>query len=363
MTTPLFIRPHCDAPFTPSLLVTARAVPATEFELEDIVVGRSVMSGMTTGGRIAVGVVTRVIRGCGFAFDSPYQNGILWSQLWLHDDDCPVAVRIAAEILPEGCLRRTDSGSDYGVFGWPDCAFWERAGVEPLFVASSNHYWPHGDPAAVDVRVWDELVREEPTEEGPYRRAWERQYRAVAAERERTAIHPVSPPVSPPGRAPFMEPVLSRPASPPVTPDRPTRPMEPAAPERPTGDAEERIAQAFSRLLLRSDVAASVVPTGLAQLTRLAEMVADMAGETTTLPPPSWADKPLERQGCNDVAAEAVSDSESEEDVVDGTEMVRRLRFADVFAAPLPMTVGHGCALFVAVVAILWVYAVCLAHR
>jgi hypothetical protein len=347
MSAPLFVLPGLsEEPFTPPSMAEARAVPATEFDLEDVVVGRSVMSGMTTSGKIATGVVSRVIRGCGFAFDSPYQNGIFWQQMWLHDDDCPVAARlVAAEAVPKGTLRRTDSGCDYGMFGYPDCAFWERAGVEPLFVATERHYGPYGDPSAEDRdrRVRDELRRREPTEaEGAYRRAWERQSRSAQLEAVEPA-RPVTPPVSP--RAPFQEPlpVPSRPATPPVTalmeetlvtPPRLTRPVEPDAPARPLDD-EERIARAFGRLK------------------RLAEMVA----EADALIPPPWSDRPLERQ----VAAS--DGEETEEDVVDGVEMVRRLRFADVLAAPLPMTVGQGCAVFVAVVAILWMYAVCLAHR
>jgi hypothetical protein len=124
--------------------------------------------------------------------------------------------------------------------------------------------------------------------------------------------------------------------------------VEPDAPARPLDD-EERIVQAFGRLPFHGDAASWT-------LKRLAEMVA----EADALIPPPWSDRPLERQ----VAAAAHSDEEeTEEDVVDGVEMVRRLRFADVLAAPLPMTVGQGCAVFVAVVAILWMYAVCLAHR
>lgn len=336
MSVPLFVLPGLsEEPFTPPSMAEACAVPATEFELEDVVVGRSVMSGMTTSGRIATGVVSRIIRGCGFAFESPYQNGIFWSQMWLHDDDCPVAARVAANVVPPGTLRRTDSGCDYGMFGYPDCAFWERAGVDPLFLVTEKQYGPYGDPTVEDRdrRVQDELLRREPTEsEGAYRRAWERQmgwFPAVGAPA------PVSP-----GRAPFMEPLPtpSRPATPPVTavtevapvtPDRPTRPVEPDAPAR--------------------------LPQ---QLKRLAEMIA----EADALIPPPWSDRPIERQVA--AAAEPPSDGEeAEEDVVDGTEMVRRLRFADVLAAPLPMTVGQGCAVFVAVVAILWMYAVCLALR
>jgi hypothetical protein len=381
MSAPLFVLPGLsEEPFTPPSMAEARAVPATEFDLEDVVVGRSVMTGMTTSGKIATGVVSRVIRGCGFAFDSPYQNGIIWQQMWLHDDDCPVAARLAAEeAAPKGTLRRTDSGCDYGMFGYPDCAFWERAGVDPLFVATEHHYGPLGDPSAEvrDRRVLDELRRREPTEaEGAYRRAWERQSRDVAAEQQRQSAQleaaesarSVTPPVSP--RAPFQEPLPlrgdgvasplprpSRPATPPVTavtesalvtPPRLTRPVEPDAPARPLDD-EERIVQAFGRLPFHGDAASWT-------LKRLAEMVA----EADALIPPPWSDRPLERQ----VAAAAHSDEEeTEEDVVDGVEMVRRLRFADVLAAPLPMTVGQGCAVFVAVVAILWMYAVCLAHR
>jgi hypothetical protein len=395
MSAPLFVLPGLsDEPFTPPGLMDVRATPT--FDLEDVVVGQSVMSGMTTSGKIATGVVSRVIRGCGFAFDSPYQNGIIWQQMWLHDDDCPVAARLAAEeAAPKGTLRRTDSGCDYGMFGYPDCAFWERAGVEPLFVATEHHYGPLGDPSAEvrDRRVRDELRRREPTEEeggGAYRRAWERQSRAVAAV---AAVAEEATPASP-GRGPFQEPLLirSRPSSPPLrspppvvacdeaaiaTPPRLTRAVTPDAPQR------RGLEEAPARPALSAESERRVA-AALEGLTRLAAMMDAAAaaeqqrclGEAAaeSLPAPSWADKPLERQVAASAAAAAEqrrclgeaaesSASEGEEEVVDSIELVRRLRFADVLAAPLPMTVGQGCALFVAVLAVLWMYAVCLAHR
>lgn len=407
MPSPVFDLPGLsEEPFTPPGWEAVSAVPATEFELEDVRVGRSVMSGITTSGNIKTGVVSRIIRGCGFAFDCPYQNGIFWSQMWLHDDDCGChfcATVSAGEpiVTPPNRLRRTDSGCDYGMFGSPDCAFWERAGVEPLFVATEKHYGLYGDPTVEDrdERVRVELLRREPTEaEGAYRRAWERQmgwFPAVAAPAPaslRTAtLRPVTPPVSP-GRAPFMEPPPlrgSRPATPPVvaevapvTPDRPTRPVEPlaakpqrrleeAAPARVgTSDlvnwsegileeaAAERIERAFGRLKrLAEMLAQDSRPDGTS------EMVADAAEPLDALLPPPWSDRPLERQVAGGEAASDSDGEEAEEHVVDATEMVRRLRIADVLAAPLPMNVGQGCAVFVAIVAILWMYAVCLAHR
>lgn len=95
------------------------------------------MSGLSTAGRNAMGVVCAVIPGVGFLVDSGIQRSFLWRDFRLETE------RSAAEFdLDASSLRRMDSGIDYGYWGRPDCEFWESHGVEPLFLVEPAVYSP-----------------------------------------------------------------------------------------------------------------------------------------------------------------------------------------------------------------------------
>ena len=219
------------------------ALPSRDFVADDLMVGVSVLTGLTTSGSIRTGVVTEVIHGVGIRFDNPDQNGIFWSQMWQHlgDCECPVCSehmpRVLAHIKkgaeaaaaasddfppPGPQLRRTDSGSDYGFNGYPDCEFWERSGYAPLFVATSADYtgssfladsWSRGAVAEIlrEVNVADL--------DGPTRRAYDRQQLEIQDAADLFPTWGGSIP-------PFMEQALTPPrgrAPSPVCPGAPAR--------------------------------------------------------------------------------------------------------------------------------------------
>ena len=178
----------------------------TEFRLEDVVVGRSVMSGRTTRGAYNYGTVVEILPGVGFRVDNGHWPSILWRELRLHARERPIppvtpSVDPAEPPASLG-LRRTDSGFQYGHVGYPDYDFWEAQGVEPVFVATEAHYrvesslrgpWENQD--IKDILV----LTGRPTEEGAAQRAWDRQMEAVATvppvPSDATDATPVSLPV------------------------------------------------------------------------------------------------------------------------------------------------------------------------
>jgi len=180
----------------------------SSFVADDLMVGVSVLTGITTSGAIRTGVMTEMLPGIGIRFDNPDQNGIFWRSMWQHLGDCECVIccehlprtmtrtmaRLAAstevasdDFPPAPQLRRTDSGSDYGHNGYPDCEFWERSGYDPLFIAMAADYNGHGpdyprvyvanimseaDKSLMDAatlrawdRQWDDLVEAQADEE------------------------------------------------------------------------------------------------------------------------------------------------------------------------------------------------------
>lgn len=224
------------------------------FVADDLMTGVSVLTGMTTSGAVRTGVVTEVLTGVGIRFDNPVQNGVFWHSMWQHlgDCECPVccehlptvrarmeAVTAAAaegEAPPPVPIRRTDSGSDYGVLGFPDCEFWERSGYEPLFVATSADYGADGSYLAAAwsrdeaMEAIDSADRDSLT--GATLRAWERQREALA---DAADIYPetadgMEPPSTEWGgvdRPDFLEPATPpRTPRPVICPDAPSRLQE-----------------------------------------------------------------------------------------------------------------------------------------
>ena len=250
-----------------------------DFVADDLMVGVSVLTGFTTSGAIRTGVMTEMLPGVGIRFDNPDQNGIFWREMWQHLGDCEcviccehmprtmarlAAIRSSTEVddmpQPNGSgavadsfpplaewgqnlsdelrgppapqLRRTDSGSDYGHNGYPDCEFWERSGYDPLFIATAADYNGHGpdyprvyvanimsqaDKSLMDAatlrawdRQWDDLVEAQADEE--LRGEMDDQYEVMGWGGT--------------GRPSFLEPPLSPPRvtlRPVICPDAPVR--------------------------------------------------------------------------------------------------------------------------------------------
>ena len=219
-----------------------------DFVADDLMVGVSVLTGFTTSGAIRTGVMTEMLPGIGIRFDNPDQNGIFWRSMWQHLGDCECAVcsehmprtmaRLAAirtatsddDIPPCPQLRRTDSGSDYGHNGYPDCEFWERSGYEPLFIATAADY--NGGPLHPRVYVADLMTQADKSlMDAATLRAWDRQWDDLVEAQVAEEIEGWGGAGSP-GRASFMEPqpggcfplspprVTARPA---ICPDAPAR--------------------------------------------------------------------------------------------------------------------------------------------
>lgn len=117
------------------------------FTLDDIKVGSTVMAGRSTSNRRAQGTVTEVIPGVCIHVDNGVQPSVLWGDFEIigsHTVDPASSAATAEEgELPPGrgpALRRTDSGADYGMPGYPDCEFWEAHGAQPVFVATASQY-------------------------------------------------------------------------------------------------------------------------------------------------------------------------------------------------------------------------------
>ncbi len=207
--------------------VTTMMTNPSEFSLNDVVVGKTVLRGRSTSGLMVEGTVSRILPGIGFrVVQANSQRSILWSSLSLVPDAVPVLVVSSpessvaapgAEAFPAApALCRTDSGADYGILGFPDCAFWERNGVDPLYLATSDHY----DSVSGVAPGWriKQLLQQHRCEEadGPFRRAWDLQMAAAELAIANTPIYNTNPVPD------FMEPPLSPPRRP-ISPTTPAR--------------------------------------------------------------------------------------------------------------------------------------------
>jgi hypothetical protein len=186
---PVFKFPGSDDVVLEDILATR------DFVADDLMVGVSVLTGLTTSGAIRTGVMTEMLPGIGIRFDNPDQNGIFWRSMWQHLGDCECVIccehmprtmaRLTAlrsstetdDLPPAPQLRRTDSGSDYGHNGYPDCEFWERSGYEPQFIATAADYngYSHGDyPRAYVADIMTQADKS--LMNAATLRAWERQW-------------------------------------------------------------------------------------------------------------------------------------------------------------------------------------------
>jgi hypothetical protein len=183
---------------------------SSDFPIEAVKVGRSMMTGRTTAGHVATGVVLEVLPGIAFRVDTGAQISFLWGDLRLlsseavvdkvYDDamDIDNADADADAPPPPTPVRRTDSAADYGANGFPDCEFWESRGIQPLFLATPADY--NGDTRSTPQQMIQELNTYRKTAEilGPaHVRAWQRQM--IEATEKTTKTPPRSPSPACPG--------------------------------------------------------------------------------------------------------------------------------------------------------------------
>ena len=182
-----------------------------DFRLDDVKVGSSWMAGVTTAGRVAVGCVKGVDLGEGFVIrQRGGQRSKLWQQLWLLEAaperlassasgeprDGATSATPAADVesLPESDaegetpearqrpaaldaeesplkLSRTDSGLDYCMPGYPDCAWWADNWLPTLFVVPAV---PTATRQILNL-LMDAMENGDVPESGPFREAWDRQ--------------------------------------------------------------------------------------------------------------------------------------------------------------------------------------------
>jgi hypothetical protein len=81
--------------------------------------------------------------------------------------------------LPE--LRRTDSGADYGFYGFPDCDFWTRQGIPTVFLAPEHMYKEHSlPPSPSEMKTRLEECKETAERAGvTFWKAWKKQMEYV----------------------------------------------------------------------------------------------------------------------------------------------------------------------------------------
>jgi len=163
--------------------VTSDHAGSTDFQISAVKVGRSRMRGWSTAGHMVSGVVQAVLPGMAFRVDTGAQISYLWRELVLLDEEASAAEAEAeADAMeidgppPSTPIRRTDSGADYGMNGFPDCEFWESRDVVPLFLATPADY--AGDTPLTPQQMIHELNACRKTAEalgGANWRAWKRQ--------------------------------------------------------------------------------------------------------------------------------------------------------------------------------------------
>jgi hypothetical protein len=146
----------------------------TDFTLDDLEAGVSVLGGCRTAGYFSIGVITAWKEGKYFNFDGPNEGSLLWNNLILlrgpladrvrdaHQRELAAAERRyrklatmdipdgagtpplgsddEGEIPPAGPCRRTDSGTNYGFYGTPDWAFWKRSGYQLFWRVEAQEY-------------------------------------------------------------------------------------------------------------------------------------------------------------------------------------------------------------------------------
>ena len=135
------------------------------FSLTDVHVGATVMCGTDTTGHTVVGLVDAVLPGIGFRVrDVDGVATVLWKDLMLVAED--------VVFPPSTGVGVADVG-----YGYPDCAFWDANGIEPLFVATPYDYGASAIPPAPGSLLVLLMETRDKVEKigGVYLRAWSRQ--------------------------------------------------------------------------------------------------------------------------------------------------------------------------------------------
>ena len=181
-------------PFRDDSVITKQMT--SDFTCDDVAVGHTIMMGFTTCGWLGIGTVKRIVPGVCFEIEqNTSQISMLWSDLMIHPATAkkhikdyveppadPVIVwTVGMGALPPPSqapqLRRTDSGADYGYHGYPDCNFWSKQGITPLFIATDSDYSCNRCPAS-SSRMREILLEcKEHAEKqgGEYLKAWQKQ--------------------------------------------------------------------------------------------------------------------------------------------------------------------------------------------
>jgi hypothetical protein len=119
------------------------------FLLSDVVIGETVLGGVTTRGLFELGVVTGYSKGWCFFFNGVNAGSRLWGDLLLIKGPLADAARARYKVYedytsdgeaPAPPLKRTDSGSNYGHWGIPDLEFWTRSGFQPWYIVMHQDY-------------------------------------------------------------------------------------------------------------------------------------------------------------------------------------------------------------------------------
>ncbi len=128
--------------------------------LSGLVINKTVLRGTSTAGWLTKGTLRKVLPGMCFQVDQGpgTQISYLWRHLTVVDEE-PSPAESLIEIVVDSMtlsiplsgppppyfpeppqLRRTDSGADYGIEGYPDCAFWSALGIPTFFVVPTCQY-------------------------------------------------------------------------------------------------------------------------------------------------------------------------------------------------------------------------------
>jgi hypothetical protein len=160
-----------------------------DFTIKDIIVGKSVLSGIATSGSLNYGTVMQIIPGVGFCVDNGHWPSILWRDLRLHLKEMPRKLSSQMEVIEHNGelieiptsvgLRRTDSACEYGMPGYPDYEFWEKQGIDAPFVAIYGiHYYPSNSMTS-NEDISRLLHSKGMPVDGPGMRAWLRQMNSL----------------------------------------------------------------------------------------------------------------------------------------------------------------------------------------
>ncbi len=171
--------------------------------LSGLVLNKTVLRGTSTAGWLTKGTLRKVLPGMCFQVDQGpgSQISYLWRSLTVVDEP-PSPAETLIEIVVDSMtlsipsdslsppppyfpappqLRRTDSAADYGIEGYPDCAFWTSLGIPTFFVVPNCQFTGFcipADPAAMRSLLLE--VQPKATEEGGlYLETWTRQLAEV----------------------------------------------------------------------------------------------------------------------------------------------------------------------------------------